>query len=143
LLSLGGAIVGVLAAVWALDAVRGSGIQGIARLSDAKLNPEVLAFALGISILSALLFGLFPALASHADRSGSIPCRSGGEVPPTRRRAIDPARVLLTAEVALGMVLSDWRRIDAAHRAATRARRSRVCAERMFHDQRRSRPGEV
>src|SRR6185436_3955521 len=54
LLSLGGAIVGVLAAVWALDAVRGSGIQGIARLSDAKLNPEVLAFALGISILSAL-----------------------------------------------------------------------------------------
>jgi putative ABC transport system permease protein len=104
LLSLGGAIVGVLAAIWALDAVRGSGIQGIARLSDAKLNPEVLAFALGISILSALLFGLFPALAStRIDLIDSL--RSGGRGSTDSHARNRSRSVLLSAEVALGMVL--------------------------------------
>ncbi|HEV8145999.1 MAG TPA: ABC transporter permease [Bryobacteraceae bacterium] len=104
LLSLGGAVVGVLAAVWALDAVRGSGIQGIARLSGAKLNPEVLAFALGISILSALLFGLFPALAStRTDLVDSL--RSGGRGSTDSHARNRFRSALLTAEVALGMVL--------------------------------------
>jgi putative ABC transport system permease protein len=74
----------------------------IPRLTEIVVNSHVLAFALGISVLTGILFGLVPAL--QATRSDPIDAlRDGG-------RAFTPSRArvratLTVAEVALALVL--------------------------------------
>jgi predicted permease len=61
LLAAAGAAVGILFAQAILVALRAWGPASIPRLHDASLNPGTLAFALGISVLTAVLFGFVPA----------------------------------------------------------------------------------
>jgi putative ABC transport system permease protein len=61
LLGLLGAGVGILLAHWSLEALITLSPAKIARLDEASIDRGVLAFAVLVSVLSALLFGLAPA----------------------------------------------------------------------------------
>jgi putative ABC transport system permease protein len=62
LLALIGGSSGLLLAIWAVDLIKKYGPSGVPRLQSANLDPSVLGFTLLTSLLTALLFGLAPAL---------------------------------------------------------------------------------
>src|SRR5581483_7241246 len=61
LLTLVGGMLGVLIAVWATTAIVAIGPEGLPRVQDIGVDAAVFAFALAISMSSAVLFGLVPA----------------------------------------------------------------------------------
>src|ERR1700734_901414 len=69
-LALAGGAVGVLFAGWMLSAVKAAGGLGrtpgvaliLAGSGDIRMDGGVLAFTLGLSMVTGILFGLFPAL---------------------------------------------------------------------------------
>ena len=102
LLSVCGGAVGLALAYAALPVIRSLEIRGISRLSDASLNPWVLAFSGAIVILTGLLSGLAPALQAPANitlalREGDRQTGSRGQ---SRLRGI-----LVAGEVALSFLL--------------------------------------
>ena len=60
-LSATGGILGLLLAVWAVDVFRGFSNINIPRLGEASIDMYVLGFAIAISVLTGVLFGLAPA----------------------------------------------------------------------------------
>ena len=103
-LSLAGAALGVViahAAVGALDALLPAGLVGIA---PPRVDARVLAFALVIGVLAGIVSGVWPGLgAFRADAIEAI--KPGGPVGATARGAARLRRVLVTAELALALVL--------------------------------------
>lgn len=99
---LGGGL-GVLVAVWALDATIALIPASAPRLHEIALDGAALVFALICAVTSSLLFGLAPILhtrrtdAHHALKDGA---RSSGS-----RARLRIRRTLVIAEVALAMVL--------------------------------------
>ena len=70
---------------------------------EFRIDPTVLGFALGISMLTAILFGLVPALwASRLDLNTSLKEGARRSAAPPRHRA---SSVLVVSEVALALVL--------------------------------------
>ncbi|NVJ09368.1 ABC transporter permease, partial [Myxococcus sp. AM001] len=57
-----GTAVGLLVAMWALDALATWGPRDIPRIDEVSLDGPVLAFTAGLAVLTTLLFGLVPAL---------------------------------------------------------------------------------
>jgi putative ABC transport system permease protein len=101
-LGLAGGIAGVLLAMWALDSLVALDPQGIQRLDTVRVNPIVIAFAAGVSLLTALVFGVLPALhVSRASLASSLKegSRSVAQTGPRTRGA------LIVAEVALAVTL--------------------------------------
>ena len=100
LLSSVGGLTGVLIAVVAVRVY--PLIAPTAFLRDVSVDLRVLAFALGLSVLSSLVFGLVPALrASRVDLNEAL--KEGGRVGGgVRRRG---RNALLITEVSLAMVL--------------------------------------
>jgi predicted permease len=103
-LAAAGAIGGVLLADVATRLLAAAGPSALPRLFQAEVDGVVLAFAMALTVLSALVFGLAPALrAARTDlqivlREGGR--TSGGGVARDRLRT-----VLVTAEVALAVML--------------------------------------
>ncbi|CAN5883097.1 hypothetical protein BH24ACI5_BH24ACI5_22860 [soil metagenome] len=60
LLSLAGGALGVLLAIWSLDAIHALGAGSVPRLSVVRIDGTVLAFAMLVSIASGLIVGLYP-----------------------------------------------------------------------------------
>jgi predicted permease len=76
----------------------------IPRLNEVDFSAGVLFFALLISIVTGVLFGLVPALqAAHADQVENL--REGGRGSGVGRRHTRVSRVLVVSEVALSIVL--------------------------------------
>src|SRR5262245_57538453 len=100
--ALGGAA-GLLIGAWGIAGLAALVPQDLARLDHVELNGTVLAFTLGVSALTGLLFGLLPALhASRTDLRAAL--KEGGQS--TTGSAWERARKgLLVAEVALALVL--------------------------------------
>jgi predicted permease len=102
ILGIGGCLAGLLLARSALWVMSRSAPSDFHRVADAAIDPGVLAFALGVSVVAILLFGLLPAwrAAASVERSGLG--RS------TRGIAGGDSRLsgaLVVAEVALAVVL--------------------------------------
>jgi putative ABC transport system permease protein len=99
---LGGAL-GVVAAHWGVEAFTALAPGDVPRLEEAGINGTVLVFAIALSCLTALVFGVLPARhfskvkAEAALREGP---RGGGHAVANRTR-----RVLVIAEVALALTL--------------------------------------
>jgi len=91
----------LLLAHWALQAIVYFGPKDIPRLANVGLNTTVLTFTLGVSVASALLFALIPALRSSRMEVGSLLKMSGSST----REAGRARNVLLVGEVALSMML--------------------------------------
>ena len=100
---LGGAL-GLLLALWGIEAMRSLQPGTIPRIDEIGLDPQVLGFALAVSLLTGLLFGLAPVwrLAGR-DLQGGLGEGSRGVA---GGRGIHGARsALVLAEVALAFVL--------------------------------------
>ncbi len=100
--ALAGAAAGVALAVAAVRALVQLGPRSVPRLADVGLDPQVLAFALGLAVATAVLFGLLPAL--RLTRSAAAGLTTGSHASHDRswQRSW---RLLVGAEVALALVL--------------------------------------
>ena len=105
LLATCGAVIGLLLAAWALDAIRTFAPPDVARFQEVQLDGGVLVFVLIVTGLTALLSGLFPALInSHANLSSALKQEGdrGGTGGRERHRG---QAVLVAGQVALTAVL--------------------------------------
>lgn len=103
LLSLVGAAIGFLGAAWALEGLRALAGAQIPRVEEIGIDGRVAAFALALSVLTSLVFGLLPAArASRVDLDQLLrqTGRTGGSR--AQRRIRD---ALVVSQVALAMVL--------------------------------------
>jgi putative ABC transport system permease protein len=102
LASMGG-LVGVALAYWGIHLLIGFGPDNIPRLSEITIDPRVLGFTFGISLLTGLLFGLIPALqASKPDLNDALKEGSRGS---TGGRSSMFRNIFVIAEVSLALVL--------------------------------------
>jgi predicted permease len=104
LLALAGALVGVLIAYASLDALVALVPLSLPANSPVEINATVLAFALFLTVMTALLFGLVPALKlSRAPKMITTVLSVGGRSgAPLSKRA---GQWLIGIEVALALVL--------------------------------------
>jgi predicted permease len=108
LLGLLGGLVGLVIARIALQVVRSVNPGNIPRLEAIALDPTVLAFTFGVSIVTGLLFGLSPALrAARVDlntslKAGGRNAQGEGGFGSSRRRL---RSLLVVAEVAISLML--------------------------------------
>lgn len=94
---------GVLFAKWSLRAITQASALNLPRSGEVRLDAMVLAFTVGLSLLTGVLFGLFPALyASKLDLAGVLRehSQSAGAAPAASSR-----RALVIGQIALSMVL--------------------------------------
>ena len=104
LLALVGGALGVLLAVWGVDALVAMSAGNIPRAAEVGIDARVLFLALGVALATGLAFGLAPALqSSRPDLNESLKegSRGGGSSP--RRQRVRSA--LVVAEIALALVL--------------------------------------
>lgn len=103
LLSLIGGILGLFFAVWIVAGVAGVS-PDITRIAEVSVDLWVLAFSLGLSILTGILFGIFPALQTAGTDVRDALKEGGrtGTVGGSRKRLRD---ALVIAEVAVCLVL--------------------------------------
>jgi putative ABC transport system permease protein len=105
-LSLGvaGGVLGVGVAAAAVRATTALAPANLPRMWEVGIDPRVLAFAASISLLAALVFGVFPALRYRGDLSGAL--KEGGVRGGTAGRERHRVRnTLVIAQVTLALVL--------------------------------------
>jgi predicted permease len=102
LAALGGAL-GVGLAYGGLRLLLALGPSNLPRLAEISLDPVVLGFALTISLLSGLLFGLIPILKYAGPRLADA--LGGGRGASLTRERQRSQQALVTAQVALALVL--------------------------------------
>jgi putative ABC transport system permease protein len=104
LLALVAGGVGVILAFWGSRTLVALAPTDVPRLAEASIDTTVLSFAIGVSLLASLLFGLAPALqVLRVDLSTSLKQsvqRSGGGSLADRMR-----QALVVAEIALSVIL--------------------------------------
>jgi len=103
LLAALGAAAGLALASWSMDAVKTLGSSILPRANEVRIDGIVLAFSVGLSVLTGILFELAPALA--ATRMGGSAFQ-GGLAATGRAGAYGrPRASLVVAEVALSLLL--------------------------------------
>jgi len=104
LLAFTGGAAGFLLAIWGIELIKAAGSETLPQLQAVKLSLPALAFTLGLSILTGLIFGLVPAWqSSRPDLSEAL--RADGRtltagVHRTRLRSF-----LVISEIAFALVL--------------------------------------
>jgi len=104
LLAVAGGAAGIGIAVAGVSAFRHFNPGGIPRLEEVTVDPGVLLFAVGLSALTGVLFGLAPAWLP-AVRKPQIALRSGGYSSTAGPEGRRTRGVLVSAEAALAVVL--------------------------------------
>ena len=103
LLSAIGGMAGLLLSIWLTDVLLSMLPEGAPRPGQIGIDYRVLTFALGISALTGILFGIVPALqASKLDVTNAL--KEGGRSGEGHRRT-SARSVLLIGEVALSLML--------------------------------------
>ncbi|HEX8188381.1 MAG TPA: ABC transporter permease [Pyrinomonadaceae bacterium] len=104
LLGLAGGAAGLLLSVWGVEAIIKLSPATVPRLAETNIDARVFLFALGVSILTGLVFGIAPALqASKTDLAESLKEGGRGGSAGVRRNRLRSALVVL--EVALSLML--------------------------------------
>ena len=104
LLAGGGAVLGVMGAVWGVQWLAKLVPESLSKLQSVSVDARVFVFTLGVTVLTALVFGAVPAF--HASRSkpgetlSEVGRDAGGGMSGRYVR-----RVLVVAEVAFAVVL--------------------------------------
>jgi putative ABC transport system permease protein len=101
MLSIAGAGLGLVLAVWGIHAVRGLPQARFPRIDEVQLDSTVLLFTAGVAIATGLLCGIVPALrASRVDLQDAV--KSGQRVAGGGRRIMDG---FVVVQFALSLVL--------------------------------------
>ncbi len=98
-----GAVLGLVFARWCIALLKQVAPPGVPRLDQAGLNPNAVLFAILISCVAIVLFGLIPALHAsmpHPDRLATLGVRSQSDSAGARTR-----RALVIVQIAIAMVL--------------------------------------
>lgn len=110
ILALGGGALGLLFAFWGLEWMQALGSKSVPRLREIRIDATVLFFTFALSAVSALLFGLAPAMRAasldlqtelkdgHGAAAGLATFSRGGRRQRTRT-------ILVVAELTLSVVL--------------------------------------
>jgi putative ABC transport system permease protein len=102
LLAVSGGALGVLLAAFAVSAFTAGMPTTLPRLDEVAIDARTLLFALGMSLLSALLFGVVPALRASSSALSAALRQGGGAIGGgTRLRS-----GLVVAQVALALVMT-------------------------------------
>lgn len=104
LLALVGGSAGVVLAVWGLDLLRSIGAQTVPRLAEVNLDLRVLLVTLGVAVVTGIVIGLIPALASGKPELTEA-LKEGGRGSTSGLRRNRLRNALVVAEVALALVL--------------------------------------
>jgi len=103
LMALLSGVAGVLLGIWMMKGLLALSPDDIPRLNQTKLDPTVLLFTLGISLVTGLLFGLLPAWqAARHDLHATLKEGGRSSAGAGRERI---RQALLVAEVGLSLVL--------------------------------------
>ena len=103
LLSAIGGLAGLVLSIWLTDVLMSMLPEGAPRIEQAGIDYRVLTFALGVSALTGILFGIVPALqASKLNVTSAL--KEGGRSCDGHRRT-SARSLLLIAEVALSLML--------------------------------------
>jgi putative ABC transport system permease protein len=104
LLALLGGAGGVLLAYWIVEAIAKFGPRDLPRLNQIEVNPPALGFAVALSLLTALIFGLAPAAQMlRPDLQESL--RAEGRTITGGRRQQRLRNLLVISEIALALAL--------------------------------------
>ena len=111
----------MLAAAWGIHALHALGTLNVPRLGESQVNPAVLAFTLGVSLVTGVVFGLVPALQVSGGEFTQRLKESGQMSAPRSHKRLSSALVVgeitmsLTLLVGAGLLLkSFWRLIHVA-----------------------------
>ncbi len=121
MLSSAGGALGVLAASLGIHTLHSFGPLNVPRLGESSMNPAVLGFTIGISVLTGVVFGLVPALQISGSQFSRGLKESGRTSAPSSHKSLSSALVIgeiamsLTLLVSAGLLLkSFWRLIHVA-----------------------------
>src|SRR5215213_10241106 len=104
LLASGGGLLGVLGAFWGVEALTKFLPESLSKLQGVNIDARVLLFTLGVSVLTAVVFGGVPAvLASRTTPGSTLSDVARDMAGGTSGRHV--RRVLVVSEVALAVVL--------------------------------------
>ena len=102
-LSVLGGLAGLALAAWGLEALMRLAPANLPRLAEIRLDPAVLLFTLGASLVTGLLFGLVPALqTADTEMATTLKENARGSGGPGGRNA---RSALVVAEFALAVML--------------------------------------
>jgi predicted permease len=104
MLGLMGCALGVGFAAWGVRLLVAIGPSNLPRLSEVSLDARTLGFAVLLSLLSGLLFGLVPALKYSGPRI-SLALRSAGRTTSLSRERHRARNALVVGQVAMALVL--------------------------------------
>jgi putative ABC transport system permease protein len=103
-LALAGGAVGILLSTWATSALTSVAKDFVPLLDEITLDARVLGFAVGVSVLTGILFGLVPALQlSHPDVNVILGGEARGAIGGLGRNHMRSSLVM--AQVALSLIL--------------------------------------
>jgi predicted permease len=102
-LALGGAILGIPIAMWALKLFIALNAQNLPRIQNAGLDGSVLLFTAGIALLTSLVFGLVPALRASSPNLTEFMKEGRGTTASGSHQRLRGA--LVVVETAGGLVL--------------------------------------
>jgi putative ABC transport system permease protein len=104
LLSVTGAALGLLLAVWGVDLLIALQPEGIPRLGSVRVDAVVTLFTMALAVLTGVLFGLVPAW--HGTRDGMAgTLKEAGRGAPSSRRGARLRGGLVVVEMALAVTL--------------------------------------
>jgi putative ABC transport system permease protein len=104
MLSLAGAIAGLVVARVGLSAINGLVPAELSAVAPTRIDPRVLLFTLAIALATGILFGIWPAFgATRGDAGETI--KSGGAHGATARDGTTVRAGLVVVEVALAIIL--------------------------------------
>ncbi|HVF70658.1 MAG TPA: ABC transporter permease [Chthoniobacterales bacterium] len=104
MLAVIGGAAGTFLALWGVELLQAIGSKTVPRIGEANLDLTVLIVTLGVSVVTGVLFGLVPALASgKAELTETLKEGGRGSTSGIRRNRI--RNLLVIAEVALALVL--------------------------------------
>jgi len=104
LLSLAGGILGLFMAVWITATLVHATPRGVPRMDEATADLGVMSFTLGLSFVTGIFFGIFPALqASRAEVNATL--QEGGRTGTAGSKRTHVRDFLVAAEVAISLML--------------------------------------
>jgi predicted permease len=104
MLALAGGLLGLLLAVWGTSLLASLPSLQIPRLAQAGIDLRVLAFTLGVSVFTGVLFGMAPAW--HASRFNLfLSLKEGGRASSESKNASRARNMLVVAQVSLAVIL--------------------------------------